>query len=97
MRAVARYSAIFLPSISISNSATRAHFMPRTVFAASATAFSAALAKLYLEDPTTSMTFCAMCASPGSKYSGTWQGNCALGCFEEVVSLLDRSATITAQ
>src|SRR5713226_8918943 len=63
MRAVARYSAIFLPSISISNSATRAHFMPRTVFAASATAFSAALAKLSLEEPTTSMTFWAMNAS----------------------------------
>src|SRR5712664_3095984 len=60
MRAVARYSAIFLPSISISNSATRAHFMPRTVFAASATAFSAALAKLSLEDPAISMTFCGM-------------------------------------
>src|SRR6267142_2432386 len=63
MRAVARYSAIFLPSISISNSATRAHFMPRTVFAASATAFSAALAKLSLEEPTISMTFWAMAAS----------------------------------
>src|SRR5712691_9373174 len=57
MRAVTRYSAIFLPSISISNSATRAHFMPRTVLAASATAFSAALAKLCLAEPTISMTF----------------------------------------
>src|SRR4029077_21239840 len=60
MRAVARYSVIFLPSSTISNSETRAHFMPRTVLAASATAFSAALAKLSLEDPTMSMTFCAM-------------------------------------
>src|SRR6266568_7277653 len=38
--------------------------MPRTVFAASATAFSAALAKLSLEVPTTSITFCAICSSP---------------------------------
>jgi hypothetical protein len=37
--------------------------MPRTVFAASATAFSAALAKLSLEDPTISMTFYAMGSS----------------------------------
>src|SRR6202521_3697869 len=63
MRAVARYSAIFLPSSTISNSATRAHFMLRTVLAASATAFSAALAKLSLEEPTISMTFWAMAAS----------------------------------
>jgi len=45
---------------SISNSATRAHFRPRTVFAASATAFSAAFAKLSLEVPTTSITFCVI-------------------------------------
>src|ERR1700730_4941996 len=63
MRAVARYSAIFLPSINISNSDTRAHFMLRTVLAASATAFSAALAKLSCEEPTISMTFWAMAAS----------------------------------
>src|ERR1700757_1687759 len=63
MRAVARYSAIFLPSSSISNSATRAHFMPRTVFAASATAFSAAFAKLSFDVPTTSITFCAIWVS----------------------------------
>jgi hypothetical protein len=50
------------------------HFMPRTVFAASATAFSAALAKLSLEDPTISMTFCAIFASSGSKYTGTRHG-----------------------
>src|SRR5947208_4997148 len=42
------------------SSATRAHFMPRTVFAASATAFSAAFAKLSLDVPTTSITFCAI-------------------------------------
>src|SRR5947208_7881251 len=41
------------------NCATRAHFRPRTVFAASATAFSAAFAKLSLEVPTTSIIFCA--------------------------------------
>jgi hypothetical protein len=45
---------------SISKCATRAHFRPRTVFAASATAFSAAFAKLSLEVPTTSIIFCAM-------------------------------------
>jgi len=38
--------------------------MPRTVFAASATAFSAALAKLSLDVPTTSITFCVSCGSP---------------------------------
>jgi len=38
----------------------RAHFRPRTVFAASATAFSAAFAKLSWEVPTTSITFCAL-------------------------------------
>src|SRR5579864_776589 len=70
MRVVARYSAIFLPSRSISNSDTRAHFIPRTVLAASATAFSAAFAKLSLEAPTMSMTFCAMFASLGGKYTG---------------------------
>src|SRR5580704_4949276 len=60
MRVVTRYSVIFFPSSCISKSATRAHLMPRTVLAASATAFSAALAKLSLEDPTISMTFCGM-------------------------------------
>src|SRR5207302_10436516 len=45
---------------SISNSAIRAHFSPRTVFAASATAFSAAFAKLSFEVPIMSMTFCTM-------------------------------------
>jgi hypothetical protein len=57
MRAVTRYSVIFFPSSFISNSATRAHFMPRTVFAASPTAFSAACAKLSFDAPTISMTF----------------------------------------
>ncbi len=37
-RSPSSFTAIFLPSISLSNSATRAHFMPRTVLAASATA-----------------------------------------------------------
>src|SRR5712692_7366668 len=60
MRAVALYSTIFLPSRTISSSATRAHLIPRTVLAASATAFSAALAKLSLEAPTISITFCAI-------------------------------------
>src|SRR5580700_7487125 len=63
MRVVTRYSVIFFPSSCISKSATRAHLKPRTVLAASATAFSAALAKLSLEAPTMSMTFCAMFAS----------------------------------
>jgi hypothetical protein len=40
---VVRYWTILLPSNSISSSATRAHFMPLTVFAASATAFSGRL------------------------------------------------------
>src|SRR4029077_10619497 len=38
--------------------------MPRTVFAASATAFSAAFAKLSLDVPTTSITFCVICGFP---------------------------------
>src|ERR1017187_4258658 len=37
--------------------------MPRTVFAASATAFSAAFAKLSLEVPTTSIIFCVIAFS----------------------------------
>src|ERR1700722_196724 len=60
MRVVTRYSVIFFPSSCISKSATRAHLIPRTVLAASPTAFSAALAKLSLEAPTISMIFCAM-------------------------------------
>jgi hypothetical protein len=50
----------YLLAFEISNSATRAHFSPQTVFAASATAFSAAFAKLCCEIPIISMTFCAM-------------------------------------
>src|SRR6266404_3462245 len=72
MRAVARYSVIFLPSSATSNSATRAHFMPRTVFAASATAFSVAFAKLSFDAPTISMTFCGMLhlLQAGDEYIG---------------------------
>src|SRR6266511_1529866 len=57
MRTVARYDFTFAPSRSISSSPTRAHRIPRTVFAASATAFEAAFAKLCGEVPTMSMIF----------------------------------------
>jgi hypothetical protein len=39
------------------------HFIPRTVLAASVTAFSAAFAKLSFDAPTISMTFCGMVSS----------------------------------
>src|SRR6266581_9696008 len=57
MPTVARYALTFAPSRSISSSPTRAHRIPRTVFAASATAFEAAFAKLCGEVPTMSMIF----------------------------------------
>src|SRR5947207_6044864 len=60
MRTVARYALILAPSSSNSISPTRAHRMPRTVLAASETAFCAAFAKLTGETPTTSITFCTM-------------------------------------
>src|ERR1700751_334894 len=63
MRGVTRHSVIFFPSSCISKSATRAHLKPRTVLAASAMAFSAALAKLSLEAPTMLVAFCAIFAS----------------------------------
>src|SRR5437763_16978695 len=60
MRTIARYALILAPSSSNSISPTRAHRMPRTVLAASETAFCAAFAKLTGETPTTSITFCTM-------------------------------------
>src|SRR6266540_3387828 len=57
IRTVARYALTLAPSRSISSSPTRAHRIPRTVFAASATAFEAAFAKLCGEVPTMSMIF----------------------------------------
>src|SRR3972149_11000354 len=60
MRAAARWGLIAFPSTSISNSDTRAHFIPRTVLPATVTAFLAASAKLFVENPTTSVTFCTI-------------------------------------
>src|SRR5947208_7172277 len=60
MRPDERSVFILAPPSSNSISHTRAHRMPRTVLAASETAFCAAFANLTGETPTTSITFCTM-------------------------------------
>src|SRR3972149_9716662 len=60
MRAAARWGLIAFPSTSISNSDTRAHFIPRTVLPATVTAFLAASAKLFVENPPPPVTFCTI-------------------------------------
>src|SRR5436309_3231087 len=67
MRTVARYSVTFPLSRDTSNSDTRPHFIPRTVFPASCTAFFAAAAKLVPETPTTSITFWTMPDPPARR------------------------------
>src|SRR2546428_8064406 len=76
MRTVARYSVTFPLSRDTSNSDARPHFIPRTVFPASCTAFFAAAAKLAPETPTTSITFWTIQTPPDPgadpSYSKVW-------------------------